>query len=197
MSNSESRSEVPVRQPRTIVRPGSRPIRVQEIDPKTGEWRERIKMSRKLLDDHLKGVFLQEYAKWGRIADAAAKIAVVPGLIKEEMKRDQEFAEAVLLAEEAYRDKLIRHHQNLVFHGTMKRTYGKDGSLVSEEQIFPIRLIELELKKHDAGYRDKQEVEMKVSGGVMIAPAEVASIDDWEKKFAQMKVISPSESEGS
>ena len=83
-----------------------------------------------------------------------------------------------------YRDKLIAHHQELVFNGTKKESFDRNGKLISTETIYPIRLIELELKKHDDGYRDKREVQMNVTGGVLIAPADVKSIDDWEKRFS-------------
>jgi hypothetical protein len=105
------------------------------------------------------------------------------------MENDPDFAEACLAAEHDYRDRLIEHHQNLVFEGQTKITYDRQGNVVSEEKIYPIRLIELELKKHDEGYRDKREVDMKVSGGVLIAPADVKSIDDWESRFGGGQVI--------
>jgi hypothetical protein len=173
-----------MRPPRSLVTRGSRPMRINTRDPKTGEWRTKIKMTRLKMREEDMGPFLEEYAKWGRIGEAAAKVGLTPSNIKAAMAADEEFAEAVMLAEEAYRDKLIAHHQNLVFNGTIKRTFGKDGQVVSEEQIYPIRLIELELKKHDAGYREKHEVDMKVSGGVVIAPPDMKSIEDWEKRFS-------------
>jgi hypothetical protein len=177
--------------PRSLISRGSRMARVTEIDPESGEWRTVIKMTRKKIHDDEKGVFLQEYAKWGRMAEAAAAIDCTPDTVKAEMKRDPEFAEACLLAEYAYRDKLISHHQDLLFNGTQKDSYDRNGNLVSTETIYPIRLIELELKKHDAGYRDKQEVDVRVSGGVLVAPAAVASVDDWEARFSIAKDVTP------
>jgi hypothetical protein len=105
------------------------------------------------------------------------------------MEIDPDFAEACLMAEHNYRDRLIEHHQNLVFEGTTKVTYDRQGNVVSEEKVYPIRLIELELKKHDEGYRDKREVDVKVSGGVLVAPSDVASIDDWEARFSGGQLI--------
>ena len=161
------------------------------MDPDTGNWREMIKFTHRSLTEDDKGKILAEYSKWGRIGEAAAVAGVSSGVLKNEMKRDPDFAEAMLLAEEAYRDKLIGHHQNLVFNGTIKETYDRNGVLVGKETIYPIRLIEMELKKHDAGYRERQEVDIKVSGGVLVAPAEVKSIEDWENRFSTMKDVTP------
>lgn len=95
------------------------------------------------------------------------------------------------MQEEEYKDKLIGHHQNLVFNGTVKESYDRNGGLVSKETIYPIRLIELELKKHDRAYREKQEIAINHTGGVLVAPAETVSVDDWEKRFGAAKDITP------
>jgi hypothetical protein len=148
-------------------------------------------MSRKKFDEQAKGIFLEEYAKWGRIGESAAAAGVTTQTVRAEMEQDEEFAEAFLEQEEEYRDKLIAHHQDLVFNGIEKNRYDREGNLVETSRDYPIRLIELELKKHDKGYREKQEVEMKHTGGVMIAPSATNSIEDWEKKFSSMKDVTP------
>lgn len=161
-------------------------MQVQEPD---GSWRVKIVSQREKLDDRAKGIFLEHYAEHGRIGHAAQAAGVTPQTVRRHMEVDPEFAEACLMAEHNYRDRLIEHHQNLIFEGQTKITYDRQGNVVSEEKVYPIRLIELELKKVDEGYRDKREVDMKVSGGVLIAPADVGSIDDWESRFANSPVI--------
>lgn len=180
------------RAPRSLLSRGTVPIREEVQDKKTGEWRTIVRWSRRKFDnDWAKQTFLEQYQKWGRIGEAAAAAGVSTQTVRKACEEDEDFAEAVMMAEEAYREKLIAHHQDLVFNGTEKITYGKDGNIVAREQIYPIRLIELELKKHDKGYRDKQEVDITHKGGVLVAPAEMGSIDDWEKRFQKAKVISP------
>ncbi len=147
---------------------------------------ERIKF-----DDKAKGVFLDEYRKWGRIGEAAAKVGITTATVRRHMDDDEDFAVAFLECEKEYIEKLIAHHQDLVFNGTEKVSYDRNGNIVSKEQIFPIRLIELELKKHDSGYREKQEIAVNHSGGVMIAPAEMSSIEDWESRFNKAKDVTP------
>lgn len=185
--------QINVRQrPRSLLARGSR-VELIEYQDEDGEWRSRIKMSRRKFGDKEKGKFLEIYRKWGRMGEAAASVEVSTQTVRKAMAEDEEFAEAMLMAEEEYKEKLIGHHQDLVFNGTIKKSYDRNGNLVSEETIYPIRLIELELKKHDSGYREKQEVAVNHSGGVLVAPAEMGSIDDWEKKFARPMVdITPS-----
>jgi len=166
----------------------SEAVLITEEDPDTGEKKQVIRMKRKRFDAERKQLFLDEYCKWGRMGESAAAAGVSTQTIRKGMEDDDEFAQGVLVAENAYKDKLIGHHQDLVFNGTLKEHYDRNGNLVSSETIYPIRLIELELKKHDSGYREKQEISHNHSGGVLIAPAEVASIDDWEKRFSGLVI---------
>ena len=178
------------KRPRSLLARGSRPVIVDYQD-EDGNWRSRIKMERIKFDDKAKGVFLEEYRKWGRMGESAAAAGVSTQCVRHHIEADEEFGKALIMAEEEYREKLIGHHQDLVFNGTERNSYDRNGNLVSTETIYPIRLIELELKKHDKGYREKQELEVKHSGGVLIAPAEMKSIDDWETRFGSAKDITP------
>jgi len=179
------------KRPRSLISRGSKPVKVDIYDDVTGEWRTEIRMSRIKFDEKAKEIFLLEYAKWGRIGEAAAAAGVGTLTVRRHMEEDEDFAEAFYMQEEEYKDKLIGHHQNLLFNGTTKETYDRNGGLVSKETIYPIRLIELELKKHDKGYRDKQEIAINHTGGVLVAPAETADIDDWESRFGAAKDVTP------
>jgi hypothetical protein len=179
------------KRPRSLISRGSKVVKVEIQDDVTGEWRTEIKMSRTKFDEKAKERFLLEYAKWGRMGEAAAAAGVGTLTVRRHMEEDEDFAEAFYLQEEEYKDKLIGHHQNLLFNGTVKESYDRNGNLVSSETIYPIRLIELELKKHDKGYRDKQEVSVNHTGGVLLAPAETKDIDDWETRFGAAKDVTP------
>lgn len=176
---------------RSVISRGSKVVTESRYDEATGEWREIVRMSRIKFDDKSKDIFLKEFAKWGSMGEAAAAAGVTTGTVRRHIDEDEDFAEALLVQEEEYRDKLISHHQNLLFNGTLKEHYDRNGMLVSRETIYPIRLIEMELKKHDKGYRDKHEIAVNHSGGVLIAPAEVVDIDDWENRFSKAKDVTP------
>ena len=176
---------------RSVLSRGSKVVTESRYNEATGEWRQIVRLSRDKFDDKAKDIFLAQYAKWGSMGESAAAAGVTTGTVRRHIDEDEDFAEALLVQEEEYRDKLISHHQNLLFNGTIKESYDRNGQLVSRETVYPIRLIELELKKHDKGYRDKQELSVNHSGGVLVAPADVVSIDDWENRFANAKDITP------
>lgn len=177
--------------PRSLIARGSRAIRVMEQNPETGEWRTFIRMSRVKFDDEAKARFLDEYRKWGRMGESAAAAGVSKQTVRKALEDDEDFAEAVMACEEEYKDKLVAHHQDLVFNGQEKINYDRNGNIVSRETIYPIRLIEMELKKHDKGYREKIEQEITHKGGVLVAPAEMKTIDDWESRFSNAKNVTP------
>lgn len=170
------------------TRSSSKFVAVQEQD-ENGNWRVRIKSQSLKFDDDAKGRFLKEYSKHGRIGDSCKAGGISHTTYLKHLRDDEEFGQACMMAEKDYQSRLIAHHQNLVFEGTTKKSYDRTGLLVSEEQVFPIPLIQMELRKHDEGYREKREVDMKVSGGVLVAPSDLASIEDWESKFSGGEVI--------
>lgn len=177
--------------PRDPDVPNYGPLQYQDS---AGNWRVKIVRLREGIHEiekqtaYLKS--LQEHGLQG----VACRIAGVTGKSVVALRqKDKDFDEACIEAMTVYTDRLLGHHQNLVFNGTQKTTYDRNGNKVSEETIYPIRLIELELKKHDEGYRDKREVNMNMSGGVLVAPAEMESIEDWETKFSKAKDITPTE----
>lgn len=155
----------------------------REVQMFDGSWRVRISAQRGKFDDEAKARFLEHYAANGRKGDAARAAGVTTKTVWDHVGKDEDFAAAVMAAEEDYESKVMAHVQELVFEGTKKKTFDRNGNLVSEEQIFPIPLVQMEARRVHEGYREKREMDVKVAGGVLVAPAEVASIDDWESRF--------------
>lgn len=160
----------------------------EEFQDDNGDWRVRIKSQRLKLDETAKGRFLSAYRDHARMGDAAHAAGVTGQTIRKHIVSDPDFGEACVEAEDTYVSRLIAHQQKLVFEGSVKKTFDRQGNIVSEETVYPIRLIELELKKHDDGYRDKREVNMNVTGGVLVAPPEMKSIEDWQKQFGDKMI---------
>ena len=169
---------------------------VEYRDEITGEMKRKIRMTMKKFTPEAQLVFLEEYKKWGRMGESAYAAGVSTQTVRKHLEEDEDFIEAFIEAEQTYKEKLIGHHQDLIFNGIEKVQFDRNGNVISRTTEYPIRLIELELKKHDEGYRDKREVKMDVTGGVLVAPAEVPSIEDWEKKYIpEMRDVTPYDDE--
>lgn len=155
-----------------------------------GDWRTFIRRDRTKFNDELKAIFLAQMREHCRVKTALKACDISHATYHRHMETDTDFAQAVMEAQAEYRDRLIAHHQDLVFNGTERNSYDRNGNLVSTEKIYPIQLIAMELRKHDEGYRDKREIDVNVNaGGVVVAPAAVASIDDWEKRYGNKDEI--------
>ena len=123
-------------------------------------------------------------AEHGRKSTAAMAAGVSVTNANLAIKNDVDFNEAIAHCQLMYHDRIIAHHQDLLFNGVEKNRYDNKGNIVETTREYPIRLIELELKKHDDGYRDKREISMNISGGVLVAPAGI-SIEEWEKEHGK------------
>lgn len=162
---------------------GNPRLTLEEYVDDQGVTRYKL-MSERKMGPEMKKQFLEHFAEHGRLGSGARAVGTTMKTVRKAITDDPEFGLMVAEALECYKDKLIAHHQNLLFEGQLKVGYDRNGNVVSEERVYPIRLIELELKKHDEGYRDKREVSMNVRGGVLVAPATV-SVEDWESKFGK------------
>jgi hypothetical protein len=149
-----------------------------------GVERTRLVPSQRYFDVDRQAHFLAELAEHGRIISACQAVGISKSAYQKEVDKNPYFAELVAEARESYKERLIAHHQNLVFNGQEKIVYDRQGNVISRERVYPIRLIELELKKHDEGYREKREVSMEVSGGVFFAPPEM-TMEEWERQFSK------------
>lgn len=160
----------------------------QQIPDEFGGFR-KIFLRRKTVTEAKLNAFLQKFAETGIKSQAADYADLHVKMIDTLQVEDEAFAEAFEIAKAKYKEKVLAHHQNLLFNGTVKRNYDRNGDLISEETVYPIKLIEMELKKVDPEYRDRQEITHKNGGGVMIAPAEMSSVEDWETRFKNAKTI--------
>ncbi len=157
--------------------------KIEEYFDDNGNWRLRIVAGTKF-NEMSRGIFLREMAEHGRKSTAAMAAGVSVTTANWAIKNDADFNEAVAHCQLIYHDRIIAHHQDLLFNGIEKRRYDNKGMVIETIREYPIRLIELELKKHDDGYRDKREINMNVSGGVLVAPAGI-TIEEWEKKHGE------------
>ena len=148
-------------------------------------WRKSISRGRIKFDDDAKQRYLDHYSEYGRKGQAAKCAGVHSHTVIEHMEMDPDFQMAVEEARGAYRDKVMEHAQTLIFEGVEVKRYTARGELIETRKEYPIRLIELELKRVEPGYREKQTLDLNTKGGVMVAPAEI-SPEDWIKQQEEL-----------
>ncbi len=173
----------------SIIRKSTSKFKAIRVLCEDGKWRSKIISQRVKFDDDAKQAFLEAYKEYANIGHSCNQAGISITTYHVHLREDEDFAEGCILAERTYQSKLLKHHQDLIFKGTVKRCFDRNGNLVSEETTYPIRLIEMELKKHDAGYRDKRELDVIVSGGVMVAPPELETIAQWEERFVDAEDV--------
>lgn len=155
--------------------------RVQNVPVVQDNWRTKLMKARIKFDDEQKILYLNAIASHGMKGRAAQTAGVCMQTVNDHLQNDPDFAEARGEALETYRDMFVDHAMSLALEGEKHKFYDKDGNLISEKHVYPIRLIELELKRIEPGFRDKQTIELNASGGgVLVAPAE-QSPEDWIK----------------
>lgn len=149
------------------------------------KWRRKLQEARIKFDDIAKETFLNAFAETGlkkRSADAAGVCLLT---VIRHQKNDPDFAEAYDEAVAAYRDKFVGKAINeLAFKG-IKRERLKDNEVVETWREYPIPLILAELKRIDQGFRDKQDVNIGIGGGVLVVSGPMTPeewVADQEKK---------------
>ncbi len=158
--------------------------KIEQYFDDDGNWRLKVTTGTKF-DDVRRGIFLREMAEHGRKSTAAMAAGISVPTANWAIKNEPDFNEAVAHCQLIYKDRVVAHHQDLLFNGIETHRYDSKGNLLQTTREYPIRLIELELKKVDDGYRDKREINMNVSGGVLVAPAGL-SIEEWEKEHGKV-----------
>lgn len=128
--------------------------------------------------------FLEAYMECGHKAKAALAAGLSYSSIRNAEKADPDFAAEVEQAHELFTAKLTDAAFKAAVKGWKKPLFDAKGNHVGDEWKFSERILELLLKRHDPSFRDKVEVDQKVSGGVLVVQAPALSLDDWKKQVA-------------
>lgn len=152
----------------------------REVDQST--WRVKLQKGRIKFDDKMKQVFLKHFADTNRMMESADMAGVNYNTVVAHIDNDPEFSEAFHDAKQVYRDRCLKQAQKLMFEGVEEPIIGgKDRDTVVATKIrYSEPLLMMELKKVDPEYKERQEVDNRHSGGVLLAPAG-ESPEDWVK----------------
>lgn len=150
-------------------------------------WRVKLRTQSLKFDDEQKETYLVALSEHGQRMAAAAAAGVSLQCVRDHLKNDPDFAAAFDQALQAYRDKVVNVAQKLALEGIKRPIIGglhKD-EVVAHEMVYATNILAMELKRVEPGYRDKQvEQASDETPGVLVAPAEVDSIEAWAAQYA-------------
>ena len=154
-----------------------------EGQTKDGTPRKSEKKPPVRFTDELKKRFVDLLAQYGVYWKCAKAVGVSAYTVTLHKKDDEEFAEACELAMSVFRDSIEETIIDRAVHGWEEPVYSQRlGTQIGTIHRFDNKLLELLAKRHIPEYRDKQQIDHNVSGGVLVAPASPASAEDWEDK---------------
>lgn len=130
---------------------------------------------------------VDRYLAYLEMSGLKYKSSAAAGFSYEWLKRlraDPTFSALEEAALESYRDSLCREAHRRAVEGVDEPVIGgKDKDrVVAVIRKYSDRLLELMLKRHIPEFREKWEGEVKVTGGVLVAPASAASVQDWQAR---------------
>lgn len=149
----------------------------QQIGLKTGSY---------VFDIDRQTRFCEEFAKHGRKKQAAMVAGVCLSTIQRYLSADPIFKDMVAEAMATYRDHVAEEVYRRGITGIDKAIIGGQfrDEIIGYERVYSDRLLELEAKRVDPGYRDKGSIDIAVKeGGVLVIGNNQGSIEEWENKF--------------
>lgn len=143
-------------------------------------------------DEPTRDMFLRLYlSSGGRIHEVAAQVGVSAETVRLYHRENIEgFGDQFEEVRGIFRDSIEAEIHRRAMEGVPEPVIGgKDRDrVVTTVQRYSDRLLELLAKRHIKEYREKQQMDLNVTGGVMLAPARMQSTDDWEGQYQELEL---------
>ena len=140
-------------------------------------------------DDAAKSMSLEMFAKTGRISDAAMIAGVSVTTVRDHLNRDQDFSAAWEIARQQYCDHVTALVEKRGFEGIEEPILGgkyKD-EVVAHKRVFSDSLAMMHAKRYVPEYREKQQLDMTVTGGVLAVASSfnntARGLKDWKREY--------------
>ena len=141
-------------------------------------WRKKMQASRIKFDDIQKEVFLAALARHGKKMLAAKQAGVCLQTVNDHLENDPDFAANYDETVEDRAQRIVDQLEREALEGHTQPIFDKDGNEVGEKRIYESGLRAMLLKRYDPEYKDRQEIDLKGGGGVLLVPA-TATDDEW------------------
>lgn len=150
-------------------------------------YRERF-LSNSVFDDSRKAIFLDFIAENGRVTDACRAAGVSSSTVRRHVEMDPDFAEAYDHAKQAYADYVTSVVERRALDGTREPIMGgrfKD-QVVGHKVVYETPLTIMHAKRYVPEYRDRQQVDVSVTGGVLAVASALPGTDSGQKDWNAM-----------
>ena len=138
-------------------------------------------------DADAKERFLEHYRETGALYKSAEYAGVTSTTVYDHRGTDDAFAQAMDEAKGMYRDAVSTEVRRRAIEGWEEAVYQR-GEKVGTIRKYSDRMLELEAKRHEPEYRDKQQVDVNHTGGVLVVGSTSQSDAEWAKQWASLHV---------
>lgn len=142
-------------------------------------WREQAKAANRIkFDDQMKAEYLSSLLVHGQLPLAARSVGVTPQTVRNHLKVDPEFAEFHTSVLEVHAATLVERLEREAVEGHEETIYSqKTGAVLGTKRVFETQIRLAILKRYDANYKDRSEVDIRQVVGVLVAPAAMTPAD--------------------
>ena len=140
-----------------------------------------MKKGQKKFDEKRQEVFLRNYRETGLFNVSARAAAVCPETVRDRRRKDKGFDKQIEEALQDYREIVEQEVRTRAVDGWDEPVYYK-GDVVGHINKKSDRMLELHVKRHIPEYRERQSMDLNVTGGVLVVPGEKMSAENWEKR---------------
>jgi len=139
-------------------------------------------------DDGAKGLALDVFAATGRISDAAIAGGVSVTTVRAHLEKNSEFAQAWEIARQEYADKITGLIEERAFIGIEEPIIGGKfrDEVVGHKKVYSDSLAVMHAKRFVEEYREKQQVDVAISGGVLAVATSMPGTDRGNKDWATL-----------
>jgi hypothetical protein len=138
--------------------------------------------SRHLFDANRRNRFLALYRLTGQLQRSAQEAGISPKTVRQHIREDLDFADAVKESYDDYREALEGEAVRRAIMGWEEPVY-QQGILAGTVRKYDSRLLELLLKRHIPEFKEKFEHNVNISPGILAVPEDPESKEVWEKQY--------------
>jgi len=147
-----------------------------------------------VFDDNAKNLFLEEVSRTGLLAKSAKVIGVNSRFIKKHLEDNQEFFEAYEEALLMYQESLQAEMHRRAVEGVEEDVYFQ-GVVCGQKRVYSDSLLTTLTKAKVPEFRDRQKLDVAVSGGVLLTLPPAQSQEQWLASTEPIAELPPAQVE--